>query len=254
LIGVAVIIVGEARIYNATGPSFALPGSSAPMTGSFGLTSRPPALSSAAFNGAFTSLVLQFSQDTDQGSNALLSVTAPPCTRLIEPDTLSLLGANPVCQWLTLSRLEVVLGSGAVIAPGLRVALLPNWLKSADLTSAAASSSAQLSTVVSAVAVAPPVEISAMGARVLGNCAPLQLDLSASSGLGGRPGSVRWRLVGAEPAATAPPLTPRSLEALQSALDAQSAPNSLSLQLVLPASMIPLGKCLLRSCCCVAGV
>jgi hypothetical protein len=212
-------------------------------------------LISAAFNGAFTSLLLQFNKDTDQGSNALISVTAPPCTRLIRPSTLSILGANPACKWLTLSRFEVALGSGASIVPGFTVTLLPNWLKSADLTSAAASS-AQLSTVVSPVAVAPPVVISAMGARVLGDCAPLQLDLSASSGLGGRPGSVRWRLVGAVPAATAPPLTPRSMQALQSALNAQSTSNSFSLQLLLPASMIPLGKCAAAVACasCLVGL
>ena len=236
-------VIGTNRIYNATGNSFALPGSSAVMTGSFGLVSQPPSLRSVTLNSAFTGLLLRFDRNTDQGVNALISVDNPPCAQLLSAATMAAVGADAQCMWLTLSELEVLFGAATSLQPGFNVTLLPGWVKSSDLTSSTASWS-QLWAVVPApeAGSVPPVTVVVVGARVLGTCAPLQLDLSASSGLGSRPAAVQWSLVSVEPVATAPAIDGAAKALLAAALEAQSWPNSQSLQVQVDASLLPAGQ------------
>ena len=212
------------------------------MAGSFGVVSTPPVLSSAVFNSAFTGLLLRFSKDTDQGSSALLSVTAPPCVRLLGRATLAAVGSGALCRWQSLARLQVLFGSSPTLLPGFNVTLLGGWLKSADLTSSASSESMLWSAVPSpSPSSVPPVVISCAGARVLGHCAALQLDLSASSGLGARPATVQWGLISVQPVATAPQFPADGIAALNAVLASQSWPNSNSLQLFIGASLLPAG-------------
>ena len=133
LIGTPVEIVGRLRIFNGSGGAYALPGSFVRMTGSFGAVSTPPKLASAAFNGAFTGLVLRFSKDTDQGSNARFSVTSPLCAQLLSASTLAAVGgADASCVWRSLSELEVVFGAAATVRPEPASARMTPSLSGAD--------------------------------------------------------------------------------------------------------------------------
>ena len=240
LIGLQVDVIGNVRIYNAIGSAFSLPGVGVPMSGSFGLVSQPPTLRSAAFNSAFTGLLLRFDKNTDQGASASISVASPQCAQLLSATTITAVGANAQCLWLTLSELAVFLGSTTTLQPGFNVTLLPGWVKSSDQTSSTASSS-QLWAVVPApdAGSVPPVTVVVVGARVLGTCTPLRLDLSASSGLGSRPATVQWLLASVVPVASVPVISSVISAALVASLQSQSWPNSnsQSLQLLVDAEL-----------------
>ena len=178
-------------------------------------------------SSVFSSLLFRFSKDTDQGASVPLSLSSLQCSSLLEQSTPAAAGTGALCRWLTLSELEVVLGSDTTVLPGFNAKLLPGRLKSAYGT--LQSSSAAL---LWAVVPAPnwcrlPVVVMCAGARVLGRCAPLYLDLSSTSGLGSSPARVQWTLAAVEPLSnTVEALSVADQRAIQNMLDSQSWPLS----------------------------
>ncbi|KAJ1422853.1 REJ domain-containing protein, partial [Ochromonadaceae sp. CCMP2298] len=143
-----------------------------------------PVLQSAVFASDGSHVRLAFDSGTDQGGTG----TKFACSSLFDFDCAS----ASTCAWAdSATVLAHVQGAGTCVRPGDSVSLLSATVK-AKCQAAKCSAFDQWQTASGSVVVAAPVApvpptVSVSAPRVLGSCAALSLDVSGSTGSGGRP-------------------------------------------------------------------
>ena len=153
----------------------------------------PPSLTYAIFDSSLASVTVGFDEATDRGGADFLAARAAGeggCGVLLAANLLSKLGEGPACEWVTDDTLRVFFGRG--------VSLLPTVL-SPDGDTIQLSSNAVYNKLGNSYAVSDSVDIyppdedevdppeAVLSApSIIGVCADLLLDASASSGGAGR--------------------------------------------------------------------
>ena len=142
-----------------------------------------PTLSSAQFTSNGVSITAVFSADTDKG---LFTASYFPCSAIFQfPGS-----GSAVCQWMSLSSVNIVLGSDGQVQVGQPLTLLPGKVKASCVTTADLCKKWNFAASVSVTVTAPsnamtPIVI-IFSPAIIGACDTYSLDLSNSEGSGGR--------------------------------------------------------------------
>lgn len=142
-----------------------------------------PTLSSAQFSSDGLTITAVFSADTDKGR---ITVSYFPCSSIFRfPGS-----GSAVCQWSSLSIVNIVLGSDGKVQVGQALTLLPGQVKAACVSTADLCKKWNFAATVLVTVTAPsnamtPIVI-IIAPRIIGPCDTYSLDLSNSEGSGGR--------------------------------------------------------------------
>eukprot|EP00735_Rhodelphis_limneticus_P009489 TRINITY_DN2769_c0_g1::TRINITY_DN2769_c0_g1_i1::g.27575::m.27575 TRINITY_DN2769_c0_g1::TRINITY_DN2769_c0_g1_i1::g.27575 ORF type:complete len:4524 (-),score=1560.18,sp/Q80YX1/TENA_MOUSE/33.67/5e-46,sp/Q80YX1/TENA_MOUSE/34.16/1e-43,sp/Q80YX1/TENA_MOUSE/31.55/2e-41,sp/Q80YX1/TENA_MOUSE/31.33/7e-16,Filamin/PF00630.14/3.2e-08,Filamin/PF00630.14/7.8e-06,Filamin/PF00630.14/0.00064,Filamin/PF00630.14/3.8,Filamin/PF00630.14/1.4e-05,Filamin/PF00630.14/2.7e-12,Filamin/PF00630.14/3.8e-06,Filamin/PF00630.14 len=177
----------------------------------------------ASISSTFGTVQVDFSEATNSAREG--GQGQFPCTTVIEDATLSMLGSNPVCMFVSSTVLKIYPGSGATIMPITDVFQIKNGTV---YTSDENSHSVMGSKVVSAPShYYQPVAVLSSPSEI-GACEDLDsLDMSLSSGLAGRTLSYSWRC----------PTTSTVYAEIYSFLSEQTSDS-----VVVPSSLLPPGQ------------
>ena len=209
---------GEYNILYATSPYYSVISAETPPV--------TPFLVRAEFSTDGSSITAFFSADTNKAG---VTATSFQCNLLF---TFPGVGAAS-CKWGSLSTVEIVLGSAAVIKVGQYVTLQPRIIKAACVTSTVFCSKWSTATGNSVAVTAPSTAVTPtvliLAPAILGGCDALRLDLSNSEGGGGRP----WSNVSFAVSSSG------DASAAQAFLNAHSISNGLPV--VVPSGSFPVG-------------
>jgi hypothetical protein len=172
------------------------------------LRAPAPVMASAIFSDSGGYVTVTFDSATDLAGTTSTSTSSWPCTSL-----LSFAGSSlTTCYWVDSASVRAVFGSYSTstpyLVPGGNITLLADRLRPSCVSGNATycagdtySSAATLIALSPTSPVAPRIVMSV--ASVVSSCANLTIDMSSSSGAGGRPWTdVRWSLSSAYTGAT----------------------------------------------------
>ena len=148
-------------------------------------TTAPPTprLISVQFSNSGSQLLVFFDTDTNKGNE---TISLFPCSNLF-----SFIGvAYSICQWSSLSSVDIELGSAATVEIGSTFILLDNLIKAACVSNVAECGTwkfaPRMSLTVGAPSSAIVPQVRIFAPSILGACDSFSLDLSSSTGNCGR--------------------------------------------------------------------